>query len=73
MVKYQTHNKNTSVEYTLATDTEFANATKVVGSCYYFCEEHEDLDFCVYKKIDYIIVNFLFIKYFSWLMSLSME
>lgn len=44
MVKYQTHNKNTSVEYTLATDTEFNNATKLVGSCYYFCEEHEDLD-----------------------------
>lgn len=38
MVKYQTHNKNTSVEYTVASDTEFKNATKVVGSCYYFCE-----------------------------------
>ena len=38
MVKYQTYNKNTSVEYTVASDTEFNNATKVVGSCYYFCE-----------------------------------
>lgn len=44
MVKYQTHNKNTSVEYTLASDPEFLNKTVLKGSCYYFCEQHEDLD-----------------------------
>lgn len=44
MVKYQTHNKNTSVEYTLASDPEFLNKTVLKGSCYYFCELHEDLD-----------------------------
>lgn len=44
MVKYQTHNKNTYVEYTISSDTEFLNATKVVGSCYYFCELDEILN-----------------------------
>lgn len=44
MVKYQTHNKNTYVEYTISSDTEFVNATKVVGSCYYFCELDEILN-----------------------------
>lgn len=44
MVKYQTHNKNTSVEYTLSSDKDFTNATVLKGSFYYFCEEHVDLD-----------------------------
>lgn len=44
MIKYQAYNKNTFVEYTLATDVEFLNATKVIGSCYYFCQLEEKLE-----------------------------
>lgn len=44
LIKYQTYNKNTSVEYTLSSDTEFNNALVANGSGYYFCEQHVDLD-----------------------------
>lgn len=41
IVNYHTHNTKTSVEYTLATDTEFKNAKKVTGEGYYFTDRHE--------------------------------
>ena len=43
LVKYVAFNKNTSVEYTLATDETFENAKVLKGSCYYFYENDEDL------------------------------
>lgn len=44
MVKYQAYNKETSVEYTLASDPNFENPIRLTGECYYFCELGEDLD-----------------------------
>lgn len=43
-INYHTHNIYTSVEYTLATDTEFNNATVVTGTGYYFTEGTDKVD-----------------------------
>lgn len=44
IIKYEAYNKNTSVEYTVKDDTEFSNAKKIIGSCYYFEELSDSID-----------------------------
>lgn len=57
VIKYNAFNKNTSVEYTLASDTSFSNAKKLSGSCYYFYEKDDDLG--IYFSERYIYRTYL--------------
>lgn len=49
-INYHTHNIYTSVEYTLATDTEFNNVTVVTGTGYYFTNGTDKVDVPFYGR-----------------------